>query len=79
MLGQTVRNHGVETTVMWIAFVGAMASAAFITASSSLGTVTEVGNTVAVTTLVACAGLSWLAYLPGIIGLTFGTAEGRGS
>jgi len=75
MVKQTVRNQGVGTTMIWIAFLGAIASAGFITVNTSLGTVT--GNTVAVATLVACAGLSWLAYLPGIIGLTFGTAEGN--
>jgi len=77
MVKQTVRNQGVGTTMMWIAFLGAVASAAFVTVNSSLGTVTETGNTVAVAALVACAGLSWLAYLPGIIGLTLGTAEGN--
>jgi hypothetical protein len=77
MVKQTVRNHGFEATVMLVAFLGAIASTAFITVNTSLGTVTEAGNTVAVATLVACAGLSWLAYLPGIIGLTLGTAEGN--
>ena len=74
---QIIRTHGVETTMIWVALLGAIASTAFIAVNSLLGTVTQTGNEVAIAGVVACAALSWLAYLPGIIGLTFGTAEGN--
>jgi hypothetical protein len=77
MLKQTVRNHGIETTMIWVALIGAIASTTFIAVNSLLGTVTETGNTVAIAAVVVCAVISWLAYLPGILGLTFGTAEGN--
>jgi hypothetical protein len=77
MLKQIVRNHGIETTMIWVALVGAIIATGFIAANSLLGTVTETGNTVAIAAVVACAVISWLAYLPGILGLTLGTAEGN--
>lgn len=76
MVKQTLRNHGIETTMIWTALLGAIASTAFIAVNTLLGTVTETGNEVAVGAVVVCAALSWLAYLPGILGLTFGTSEG---
>jgi len=76
-LKETVRNHGVKTTMIWVALVGAIASTGFIALNSLAGTVTETGNTVAITVVVACAAISWLAYLPGTLGLTFGTREGN--
>ena len=77
MLIQALRKHGVESVMIWTAMLGAIASTAFIAVNTVLGTVTETGNEVAIATVVGCAVLSWLAYLPGILGLTLGTSEGN--